>query len=251
MWNFGDGGTAEGDAVLHHFSYPGRYAVVLTIAEEKNSASDELVVTAEPAALRFSLRSDGGIEIRDLAGHDLDLSGWIVRENEATFAAQFMLPDHSEILSDSSMSIAAQTLSFHASSSTLLEYPNGVFALSIGGTSAASSSANVTAANAQPITTPAIPRSVKAPVVRVEDTEEATQTGAVGTDPPVETGADAQDLSQSSSTEVPSVAAASASQSTYLWWIGVAGIALAAGAAILAAGYIKRSEWDIVEDKDD
>src|SRR3989344_592105 len=37
LWNFGDGATAEGQTVLHHFEYPGRYAVILTIAENKSA----------------------------------------------------------------------------------------------------------------------------------------------------------------------------------------------------------------------
>ncbi|HTR18393.1 MAG TPA: lamin tail domain-containing protein [Candidatus Paceibacterota bacterium] len=250
-WNFGDGSTAEGPAVLHHFSYPGRYAVTLNIALAKNAASDELTVTAEPAALSFSLLSDGGVRIEDLAGHDLDLSGWVVRENGTTFAAQFILPEHSEILSGSSMNISAQTLSFRASSSTLLEYPNGAVALGIGGSSASS-----TAQQAQPQeTTPSMTEAAPTPPPKAADKEPEVLAGQDLSVEPDPEGSDADSAQATSSlltTDAPAftqTAAASAPVSNHLWWLGVFALALAAGAATLAFGHFKKGEWDIVEDK--
>src|SRR3989344_3306745 len=75
LWNFGDGATAEGPSVLHHFEYPGQYAVMLYIAEDRTSVSDKIIVTAEPARLAFSAISDGSVSIQNLAGRDLDLVG--------------------------------------------------------------------------------------------------------------------------------------------------------------------------------
>ncbi len=106
MWNFGDGSSAEGAAVLHHYEYPGRYAVVLEIANNKNAAGDQITITAQPAALSFSQLQDGGVDIQDLAGRDLDLSGWIVREDAGSFASQFLLPSDSKILSGSAIEIS-------------------------------------------------------------------------------------------------------------------------------------------------
>jgi len=241
-WNFGDGGTAEGAAVLHHFSYPGRYPVVLTIAQSKNAASDELVATAEPAALSFSLLSDGGVKITDFAGHDLDLSDWIVRADGTTFAAQFILPDHSEILSGSSMNISAQTLSFRASSSTVLQYPNGMPAFVMGEGVASSSTASV-----QPQKVPEVVEPVRAPKTNESFTEVSTSDDDVMQIDPIDSDTLAETTSTTTILQTATVSSAPASK--YLWWIGVATLALAAGAAAIAVGQYKKREWDIVEDK--
>src|SRR3989344_122888 len=126
LWNFGDGTTSEGPAVLHHFEYPGRYAVVVDIAEDKSAGSDTVIVTAEPAKLAWKALPDGGVELNSLAGRDLDLSGWIVRAGPGVFASLFRLPPHSVILSDSSVRIARATLGFTATAEAQLQYPNGV-----------------------------------------------------------------------------------------------------------------------------
>ena len=250
-WNFGDGATAEGAAVLHHFTYPGRYAVVLTIAQAKNAVSDELNVTAEPAALSFSLLQDGGTEIQNLAGHDLDLSGWIIRENGGTFAAKFILPDHSDILSGSSMNIPAQTLSFHASSSTLLEYPNGTFALSMGESSAPNDPAPALPQNAAPVpasTTHSVALPTDKHVVNVIPDVPDPSTSSDDVAPEDTSDAELDPGTTSTSTTLQTAAVASAPGRTYLWWLGVVTLAGAAGAAIVAAGYFRKREWDVIEE---
>ncbi|HEV7449140.1 MAG TPA: lamin tail domain-containing protein, partial [Candidatus Paceibacterota bacterium] len=73
-WNFGDGSEAEGPWVMHHFSYPGRYAVELTITNQKLVSSDRITVVAEPADVTLATLSDGGVSIQNRSDHDLDLS---------------------------------------------------------------------------------------------------------------------------------------------------------------------------------
>jgi len=257
IWNFGDGSAAEGDAVLHHFSYPGRYAVVLEIADNKNAAADQVTVIAQPAALSFELLPGGGVEIQNLAGHDLDLSGWVVREDAGAFAHQFVLPEQSKVLSGSSMQVSAQTLQFRASSSTMLEYPNGALALAMGEGSTGAASIQL-APSAQPaIAAPvaALPAShtIPAPQQRVAPIPSGSaqdQDDATGTDP--DAGADMVDAATGTASTVLQMApAASAPLSKYLWWSGVIALAAAAGFAIVAAGYFKKGEWDIVEEKEE
>jgi hypothetical protein len=253
LWNFGDGSTAEGPAVLHHFSYPGRYAVDLEIADNKNAAGDEIIVTADPAALSFSLLPDGGTRIENLAGHDLDLSSWIVREGAGSFAAQFILPEHSKILTDSAMEIPPQTLSFRASSSTMLEYPNGALALAMGENSAASTTPqHVQEESIVPPDPP--PRSASAPTAPPEPSETSSVVEAdpddVSSSDATDTDTEALDVPTSPTpTILQTAAAASSPASNYFWWFGVAALALAALAAVIAATHFKKGEWDIVEDK--
>lgn len=258
MWNFGDGAVAEGDSVLHHFSYPGRYDVVLEIADNKNAAMAQLTVDAQPAALSFSLFPDGGIDIENLSGHDLDLSNWIVRQNSGTLASQFMLPQDSKILEDSSMRVSPQTLMFRASSSTMLEYPNGVLALNIGGSSATSSDSHETEqAGASSVTLATLASSPRAN--ETTDAKAAPSMDISGDaledqgdldDSPVAATDSQGSAAIATSAVLETAAAASGAAANYFWWLGVGALALAAAAALAAAGYFKKGEWDIVEDSD-
>jgi len=246
-WNFGDGVSAEGPSVLHHFSYPGRYAVILDIANNKNAASDEITVTAEPAALSFDLLQDGGVNIDNRAGHDLDLSDWIVREDSGSFSSQFILPDHSEILAGSSMNISTQTLQFRASSSTLLEYPNGATALSIGETVAPA------AAQAQEGTPSAAPAEAGAapPAPIGEDVQSSVEPdNSMQADSPA-ASADASVATATSvlATSTQLAAASSGFSKRSLWWLAALALAALAGSALVASNMFKKHEWDIIEEK--
>jgi PKD repeat protein len=120
LWNFGDGTTAEGPSVMHHFSYPGRYAVELTITNDAHTSSSRITVTAEPASVLLERLPQGGVALKNLSGRDLDLSFWRVVEGEHVF----VLPEHSVVLKDASLNIAAKALGFFAVD-PVLQYPNG------------------------------------------------------------------------------------------------------------------------------
>jgi hypothetical protein len=231
-WNFGDGTTAEGAAVLHHFSYPGTYVVILTIAQDKTAASDRLIVVAEPAALSFEILPDGGIAIRDLAGHDLDLSGWLVKQSGSPFAPQFFLPEHSLILSGGAMRISSATLGFRAGNDSSLEYPNGTLALGAG-----QSNATTQAAQQDPVkgVAPLPVAHANARGVAPAPKQDAT----VNTAP--------------TSSELTAAAASARVPSTYLYWLGAFALAsVAAAAAYAVQRYAKPTEtsgWDIVEER--
>ncbi len=227
-WNFGDGSTAEGASVLHHFSYPGRYAVFLNIAQDTSAGTDEVIVTAEPAALSLELLSDGGIAIDDLAGHDLDLSGWIIKGAPQSFAPQLVLPPHSLVLSGSSLRISAATLGFKADPSfTMLEYPNGVFALGMGQATVATSS-SVAVKNLAPTSPAAAPH------------------------PATPSPKPAASSAPATSSQV-AAAAGAVPTSPYLWWLGAFGIAsVGAGATYAIKRFTGEHDetrgWDIVEE---
>lgn len=88
QWVFGDGGSSEGHAVLHHYRYPGTYIVILTGSSGYFSGTDRVVVHAVPAQVSISrvLRSpESFIEIKNDGGEDLDLSGWFLRAATTTF----------------------------------------------------------------------------------------------------------------------------------------------------------------------
>lgn len=240
LWNFGDGSTAEGPAVMHHFSYPGRYAVMLDIAEDTSAASDEIIVTAEPPKLAFKTLSDSGVEIDNFAGRDLDLSGWLVREGAGLLPGLFKLPEHSIILAGSSMHISKTTLGFAAGSQAQLQYPNGTGVLQAGERTADTPSApnppSVTSV-VTPVSRSSVPVSARLANTSFFASEE-----------------DSADSSGSVSTKNDSVSGEGAAAGATVggwswWWIAAIALSLAAAGALVAAQYVGKGEWDIIEEK--
>jgi len=239
VWNFGDGSTAEGAKVFHHYDYPGRYLVVLDIAESENPASDQIIITAEKAQMTFMALPDGSVSIENHSKRTLDLSHWIVRQQ-----LNFVLPDNSRVLAGASMHIAQRTLGFTSSSATEFLYPNGVVALRAG-----ESTEGTTAAVAVPLVieeqAPAAPTLI--------DSENAA-SDRDGPPPVMERNEESNlspEPSLSDTEEVePSTqvaAAATAAGTSYRWWWGVGGLTLLAAGALLAARRFSKREWDIEE----
>lgn len=243
VWNFGDGATAEGETVLHHYDFPGRYAVTLTVAQDRNSGSDRAIITAEPARLGFVVHGDGSVEIVNTAGRDLDLSRWHVVRG----FGRFTLPEETFLLAASSLRIAHGTLGFRGDALTELQYPNGVRALGAGESTAPASTpapaaeflrseAEEQAPLAVPAPSPAVRQVVPPPAPPVLETEEQARDEAAA----------------SSSTTSPGQAAAAGSAaslgSPWFWGLSaILGIGALAGVALKAP---RRSEWEIEEGED-
>ena len=232
LWNFGDGSTADGPAVVHHYTYPGRYAGMLTIAQNLDAVSDRIVVTAEPAKLAFDVPSDGSVAIENHAGRDLDLSGWIVRSTGQLFT----LPEGSVILSNETMRIPQKTLKFWSGTQTELDYPNGVVVLRANESSGMVVPAPVSAPSPSPV--PSV-----APVARAQ----AAPSGKPAQeDLPEEITAD---TAPTASPEGQTAAAAAAVSSNGMyWWLGALALSALAGGAVFVVRRIKAGEWDIVEE---
>jgi len=125
IWNFGDGATAEGKTVTHHFAYPGTYIVVLTAVSGKLSTSDHIRITAEPSDISISGVSstpDAYIAISNDANRDVYIGGWFLQTHNDTF--QF--PPETYIASDGTLTLPKHTtgLSPQESSTVRLLYPN-------------------------------------------------------------------------------------------------------------------------------
>ncbi len=230
VWNFGDGATAEGKTAVHHWDYPGRYAVTLTVANGDDTAIDRIIVTADPAELAFIVYDDGSAEIRNLAGRDLDLSRWIVRSGGRSFA----LPEHTLILAGSPLRIGEKTLGFWSGPQTELDYPNGVRVLGAG-----QSTQPVPA----PVSAPApVPPPVSYPAAKPAA---APHEAAEAADPPEEPAAPAGSTSTATSSQA-AAAASAARGMPWLWGaVGVAGFG--AGAGFLARTR-RKTEWEIEEE---
>lgn len=237
-WNFGDGTGAEGASVLHHFDYPGRYAVTLSIAEERTSVTDRIIVVAEPAKLGFSAEPDGSVSIINRAGRDLDLSRWIVRNH----AREFILPEHTTILAGATMRISQKTLGVFSSQESTLAYPNGVVAFRAGeGVSIASSTPSAARTGSSAAPEPA-PKKAAKTVARTAMPQAEPLPLAEETGPPINIGV-LEAAAASALGEKPSA--------TPYWWLGAMGLAVLAGAAALVMQRMRRGEWDIIEEKEE
>ncbi len=91
-WNFGDGGVAEGKDVVHTYTYPGEYIVVLDVVSGVFSTSDTLYVTAIPAdvvisevSIEKTELSDGYISVVNETEHDIEVSGWYIESGNVYF----------------------------------------------------------------------------------------------------------------------------------------------------------------------
>lgn len=240
-WNFGDGTTAEGEALLHHFEYPGTYAVVLTIAQNRLATSDRIRVTAEPAQLGFWTNEDGSVSIQNLSGRDLNLSGWLVRSFDRTFA----LPADTYVLRDATLRLTQKTMRFPATSAeSELLYPNGVVAFRAGdGGDPAPAPATFTAA----------PQLVAAPIARTP----APRTPKPAQEPPEPAPGHSEapgDAEAPAAVSLNLAAAASLSKDSPwtigggYWWLGAFTLALVAASAMVAVRRAQRDEWDIIEE---
>lgn len=232
-WNFGDGTTAEGAALSHYYEYPGRYAVVLTIAQNRSAASDFIIVTAEPAKLGFLVNSDGSISIENHAGRDLNLSRWSIK----SYSRIFVLPEDSVVLKGESLRLSAKTVGFPVGQQTELLYPNGLRALIAG--ERATETAVVPPAIEQKVISTLQPKPKtksapkKKPVIKVKTAD---------ADPVEET---AEALVATSNQ------LASAGMSAGYWWLGAIGFAGVAFAGAAAAKRYRSREWKIIEQNDE
>lgn len=240
-WNFGDGSTAEGETVLHHYVYPGRYAVTLTVAQDKSSGVDRAIIIAEPAELSFVVYADGSVEILNRARRDLDLSHWIVKSG----VQQFFLPDDSIILAGSSMRVAQKTLGFWSNGQTELDYPNGVVALSAGQTTGAAPAPTAVSEESVLATTPALSTSAVSSPPKSRAPAHAPESGSREQD---DAAPHIEEPLAATSSQVAAVAEALPMGSPWLWGaLGIAGLGAAAG---VFARKKKGEEWEIEEATD-
>ena len=239
VWNFGDGTTAEGESVQHHYNFPGRYAVTLTVAQDRNSGADRLIVTAEPARLGFVVHDDGSVEIVNNAGRDLDLSHWIVAKGYQ----RFMLPDESYLLAGASLRISQKTLAFMPDTVTELQYPNGVRAFGAGEATSVPQFAAVPViqetVDDAPI--PEAPVAVRTPPQSRVMNFSAPETSDI---PPADVEL-ATSSRVSSSAQVAAAGSVFPAQSPWFWGVfAIVGVGALAGMSLRSS---RHEEWEIEE----
>lgn len=123
-WNFGDGETKDGRTVSHVWSHPGRYAVVLDIAQDIFAATHMIVVTAREADITLAV-DDGDMVISNESGSNLDLSHWHLRAR----GLHFTIPEHTILLAGGMIRFAPKVTHLDVNDpEAVLLYPNGTVA---------------------------------------------------------------------------------------------------------------------------
>lgn len=124
LWNFGDGGTREGERVMYAYTYPGTYVLMVSMSSEDYSATDRATVEALPAQVSIRSETDGGVSVFNTSGRELDVSLWIIGRGEKTFT----LPRGTVIAASSGIRISPTLLQLPVGVAILL-YPNGTLAV--------------------------------------------------------------------------------------------------------------------------
>ncbi len=125
IWNFGDGSTDEGQNVFHTYTYPGKYAVMLSVGAELSSAVGRVTVQAVPAQLALMTESDGSVVLVNRAGQELSVGLWSITSGTTTF----VLPQGTSVLAGQSVRFAPSIMKMHAGADSVLQYPNGANAV--------------------------------------------------------------------------------------------------------------------------
>lgn len=131
VWTFGDGSTREGNSLMHRFSYPGIYAVILETTSGVLTAIDRIDVTVVPANLavvRTGASPGGFVEIANRGDAEIDLSYWMIRTGGQTAVLPrntLLGPRRTTMFSDESLALMVPAVD-----TVELLYPNGALAMS-------------------------------------------------------------------------------------------------------------------------
>lgn len=224
FWNFGDGTSAEGPWVLHRYSYPGVYAVELTITNTSLRTTSRITVTAMPAAVSLLLLPQGGVAVQNNSGRDLDLSLWIVKQGGSVF----VLPEHSVVLKDAAINISAATLGFAATDAKLY-YPDGTKVVY---------EVPVAEPVPTPVATPSEPEGSDVPYAPLISVPAAYIEEPVAAESEASSIPDVVEVSQAHTAEL--AASAAASEAVLPLWTALAGLGGIAGLGVASVWAVRR-----------
>ncbi len=126
VWNFGDGGVAEGAKVFHVYAYPGRYAVSVSGAYNFSSGIDRVVVEAVSAIVSLEAAGDGSLLIRNNSAKEINIGLWSLVDGEKSY----MVPEGTIVLAHEGVRFAAAITGLQGTPQATLRYPNSTVAAS-------------------------------------------------------------------------------------------------------------------------
>ena len=128
LWNFGDGGTKEGERVMHAYNFPADYVVILEVSSGNFESSSRFRIKAIPSNIRIASATsgfEGEVELANDTKEELDLSWWRIRSGGQFFT----LPKNTKMLPAGRLPLSAAVMGFPvADTDVALLYPNGSLA---------------------------------------------------------------------------------------------------------------------------
>jgi hypothetical protein len=219
-WNFGDGSTATGKEVSHVYEYPGTYVLTVWGGFKRQEQVARHEVTVLPVVLSLTTNEAGDVQLNNDSPYEIDISGYKVKGRE-----DFVFPARSIILPYGTITlpqerVGASELAMVAVYDTAAELVASRIPEVLRKEEATVQSRQLAvevspapSPNITPTIAPASPPStfgfaaIESPVT--------VATYRSGT------------TSQSSSSQVAAVAAATSEQSTvYLWLVGILAVAI-------------------------
>ncbi len=125
-WTFGDGTSKEGTHVVHQYSIPGDYAVMVNVGniDSKTMVTDRIIVHVREASFVLTPNNDGSLTLSNQDADDIDIGGFILTGS----GKQFTLPLHTIILGEGFIRFMPSILGFSGDQSSMLLYQSGAVA---------------------------------------------------------------------------------------------------------------------------
>jgi hypothetical protein len=239
-WGFGDGSSAEGDAVEKIYPYAGTYLVVVTATDGLATGRDEFIVTVRPVHVRVLGIPGTGIMIANDASERLDLSGWLLSAD----ARSFHIPSGTVILPKASVLFPSTITNLSTTFDVALAYPDSTvvarYPLPISVVPVVTAPAgDMVVSNAQPFTPQTSFNVVQTvePIINTEANIQAYEKAVLAPAATTELAAAGAALLPVSSTSAQKTAPATNTRASGLfhspWTFGLLGVIVAAGGAFI------------------
>lgn len=132
-YNFGDGAIGDGVSASHTYHFVGDYAASLDVFWNGTSKNIRIAVSVtDPNVVieKIATGTAGYIELKNRGAHELDMTGWHLRDQYDAGANDFVFPLHSIILPLGSLRLPNQTTAllldaYSPLNKITLSYPDG------------------------------------------------------------------------------------------------------------------------------
>lgn len=132
-YNFGDGAIGDGMSATHTYHFVGDYAASLDVFWNGTSKNVRIAVSVtDPNVVidKIATGTAGYIELKNRGSHELDMTGWHLRDQYDAGANDFIFPLHSIILPLGALRLPNQTTGLLLSAYSplnkiTLSYPDG------------------------------------------------------------------------------------------------------------------------------
>jgi hypothetical protein len=240
-WGFGDGSSAEGDAVEKTYPYAGTYLVVVTATDGLATGRDEFIVTVRPVHVRVLGIPGTGIMIANDASERLDLSGWLLSADTRSFH----IPSGTVILPKTSVLFPSIVTNLSTTLDVAIAYPGGTVVARyplptpVASVITAPAGGDMVVSNAQPFTPQTSFNVVQTvePIINTEANIQAHEKAVLAPAATTELAAAGAALLPVSSTSAQKTAPATNTRASGLfhspWTFGLLGVIVAAGGAFI------------------